>query len=143
MFQCFFFFLIFAFFCHSFSSLPLLLDIFTPKNGPPSGVRGTFLSHQRLSGFPETGADLWGGSGNFRGIQGKFQKTSKSTVSGVSGKSPREVRVNFWKSRDFREARGNLTAKSVSKVISGKKGAHRRHGQNESKTTQCRKQFIL
>ena len=40
MFQCFFFFLIFAFFCHSSSSLPLPLDIFRPKNGPPSGVRG-------------------------------------------------------------------------------------------------------
>ena len=34
MFQCFFSFLVFAFFCHSFSSLPLLLDIFRPKNGP-------------------------------------------------------------------------------------------------------------
>ena len=35
-FQCFFFFLIFAFFCHGFSSLPVLLDILRPKNG----VRG-------------------------------------------------------------------------------------------------------
>ena len=43
MFQCFFVFLIFAFFCLSFSSLPLLLDFFKPKNGPPSEVLGTFL----------------------------------------------------------------------------------------------------
>ena len=41
--QCFFFFLIFAFFCHSFSSLPLLLDIFRPKYGPPNGVRGMHI----------------------------------------------------------------------------------------------------
>ena len=34
MFQCFFVFLIFAFVCPSFFSLPLLLDIFKPKNGP-------------------------------------------------------------------------------------------------------------
>ena len=41
MFQCFFFFLIFAFVCPSFSSLPLLLDIFKPKNGPPNEVLGS------------------------------------------------------------------------------------------------------
>ena len=50
MFQCFFFFFffffffIFAFFCLSFSSLPLLLDIFKPKNGPPNEVLGYFLN---------------------------------------------------------------------------------------------------
>ena len=43
MFQCFFFFLIFAFFCLSFSSLPLLLDIFKPKNGPPNEVLGYYI----------------------------------------------------------------------------------------------------
>ena len=37
------FFFLFAFFCHSFSSLPLLLGIFRPENGPPNGVRGKFL----------------------------------------------------------------------------------------------------
>ena len=40
MFQCVRFFLIFAFFCLIFSSLPLLLDIFMPKNGPPDEVLG-------------------------------------------------------------------------------------------------------
>ena len=40
MFQCCLFFLIFGFFCLSLSSLPLLLDIFKPKNGPPNEVLG-------------------------------------------------------------------------------------------------------
>ena len=43
MFQCFSFFLIFAFFCLSFSSLPLLLVFFKPKNGPPNEVLGIYI----------------------------------------------------------------------------------------------------
>ena len=38
MFQCFVFFLIFAFSCLHFSSLALLLDISKPKRGPPNEV---------------------------------------------------------------------------------------------------------
>ena len=51
MFQCFFFFLIFAFFCLSFSSLPLLLDIFKPKNGPLNEVLGLFFGMFSAFGF--------------------------------------------------------------------------------------------
>ena len=31
------------------------------------------VSRQRVSGFPEKGADLWGGLGNFRGSPGNFR----------------------------------------------------------------------
>ena len=44
MFQCFVFFLIFAFSCLSFSSFPLLLDFLKPKTGPSIEVIGYFLS---------------------------------------------------------------------------------------------------
>ena len=39
-FQCFVFFLIFAFYCISFSSFPLLLDFLKPKSGPSNEVIG-------------------------------------------------------------------------------------------------------
>ena len=43
-FQCFVFFLIFAFFCLSFPSSPLLLDFLKPKSGPSNEVMGnTFV----------------------------------------------------------------------------------------------------
>ena len=51
-FQCFVFFLIFAFSCLSCSSFPLLLDLLKPKSGPSNEVMGTFffpgLRAQRL-----------------------------------------------------------------------------------------------
>ena len=40
MFQCFLSFLMFAFFCLGFPSLPLLVDIFKPSNGPPNEMLG-------------------------------------------------------------------------------------------------------
>ena len=73
-------------------------------------LRGTFVSHQRVSGFPETGADLWGCSGNFWGSPGNlgslgnFRGTSglllKSTEKKVAGKSPGNFRGSageLWK----------------------------------------------
>ena len=42
-FQCFVFFLIFAFSCLSFSSFPLLLDFLKPKSGPPNEVVGIYI----------------------------------------------------------------------------------------------------
>ena len=40
------------------------------------------MSHSGVSGFPETGADLWRGPGNFRGSFGNGPNTvSGSTVS--------------------------------------------------------------
>ena len=62
------------------------------------------MTHQRVSGFPETGADLWGGPwnfntsspGNFRASPGNFRGIPglllKSTVREVLGKSPGSFR---------------------------------------------------
>ena len=62
-----------------------------------------FASQERVSGFPEKGADLrgspgnlWGSSGNFRGSLWNFRGTPglllSSTVKELPGKSPK----NFW-----------------------------------------------
>ena len=64
------------------------------------GVHPLFVSHQRVSGFPEKGSDPRGTSGEVQGTCGEvwenFRGTSglllKSTVREVLGKSPR----NFW-----------------------------------------------
>ena len=86
------------------------------------------MSQERVSGFPEKGADLRGSLGNFRGSLGNFRGTSglllSSTVRELPGKSPKNFRGssgNFWGSLgNFPEARGSLTpsqrlAKFVSK----------------------------
>ena len=85
-----------------------------------------------MPGFPETVADLRGGSGNFRGSPGNFRQSLgnlrgssglllKSTVreapgsrQGISG----EVPGNSGKSRDFPEARGSLTQPHATKNVS-------------------------
>ena len=67
------------------------------------------MRHQRVSGFPEKGADPWGGAGNFRGSLGNFW--GKSTViekfresrQGTSG----EVAGSSEKSREFPEGLGD------------------------------------
>ena len=93
-----------------------------------------FASRERVSGFPEKGADLRGSPGNFQGSPGNFRGSLGnfrgtlglllgSTVRELPGKSPK----NFWGSLgnfrgspgDFPEARGSLLpsqrlAKSVS-----------------------------
>ena len=54
------------------------------------------MSHERVAGFPQTGADLWEGPGNFRGNSGLLLKF---TVGEVLGKSPRNFRGSsgkFW-----------------------------------------------
>ena len=62
-----------------------------------------FVSQERVSGFPEKGADLrgslgnfWGSLGNFRGSLGNFRGTSglllSSTVRELPEKSPKNFR---------------------------------------------------
>ena len=69
-----------------------------------------FVTHERVSGFPEKGADLWGSLGNFRGSPGNFQGSPgnfrgylenfrgtsglllNSTVRELPGKSPGNFR---------------------------------------------------
>ena len=55
-FQCFVFFLIFAFSCFSFSSFPLLLDFLKPKNGPSNEVIG-YMAITSISG-PKKGQNF-------------------------------------------------------------------------------------
>ena len=55
--------------------------------------RNFFASHERVSGFPEKGADLWSGPGNFRGGPGNFQKSPE----------------NFWGSLLLERERGSLS----------------------------------
>ena len=94
------------------------------------------MSQERVSGFPEKGADLrgspgnfWGSLGNFRGSLGNFRGTSglllSSTVRELPGKSPKNFRGKFFgelpgKSGDFPEARGNPTpSQRLAKFVSG------------------------
>ena len=64
------------------------------------------MSQERVSGFPEKGADLRGSLGNFRGSFGNFRGTSglqlSSTVRELPGKSPKNFRGSSGKSREVR-----------------------------------------
>ena len=55
-----------------------------------------FVSQERVSGFPEKGADLRGSLGNFRGSLGNFRGASglllSSTVRELPGKSLKNFR---------------------------------------------------
>ena len=64
------------------------------------------MSQERVSGFPEKGADLWGGPGNFRGSLGNFRGSLgnfrgtpglllSSTVREPPGKSPKNFRGSW------------------------------------------------
>ena len=65
------------------------------------------MSQERVSGFPEKGADLRGSLGNFRGSLGNFRGTSglllSFTVRELPGKSPKNFRGS---SGNFRESPG-------------------------------------
>ena len=67
------------------------------------------MSQERVSGFPEKGAELWGSPGNFRGSLGNFRGTSglllNSTVRELPGKSPKNFRGS---SGNFRGSPGTF-----------------------------------
>ena len=95
------------------------------------------MSQERVSGFPEKGADLRGSLGNFRGSQGNFRGSLgnfrgtsglllSSTVRELPGEVAEKLPGKFGelprKSADFPETQGSLTpsqrlAKFVSKQI--------------------------
>ena len=56
---------------------------------PTSKSERVFESQERVSGFPEKGADLRGSLGNFRGTSGML---FSSTVKELPGKSPKSFR---------------------------------------------------
>ena len=91
-----------------------------------------FASQERVSGFPEKGADLWGSPGNLRGSSGNFRASLgnfrgtpwiavKFTVRSLPRKSPRNFRGSSGelpgKSGDFPEARGSLTPPPATRQI--------------------------
>ena len=88
-----------------------------------------FTSQERVSGFPEKGADLrgspgnlwgspgnfWGSLGNCRGTPGLLLSFTVRELPGKSGELP-------GKSGDFPEARGSLTpSQRLAKFVSKKK----------------------
>ena len=106
-------------------SLPIFPFLYSEKG---------FVSQERVSGFPERGADLRGSlgnfrgsSGNFRGSLGNFRGTSglllSSTVRELPGKSPKNFRGSSGNFRgslgNFPEARGSLTpSQRLAKFVS-------------------------
>ena len=95
------------------------------------------MSHERVSGFPEKGADLRGSpgtSGEVWGTSGEVWKTSgeplvllvASTVRELPGKSPKNFRGSSGNFRgsleNFPEARGSLTpSQRLAEFVSKKK----------------------
>ena len=93
------------------------------------------MSQERVSGFPEKGADLRGSPGNFRGNPGNFRGTlgnfrnlwialnpHERSSGEVAEKLPGKFGELPGKSGDSPEARGSLTpsqrlAKFVSKLV--------------------------
>ena len=71
-FQCFVFFLVFAFSCLSFSSFPLLLDFLKPKSGPSNEVIGEFSYEECSEISPEMFEPLFSGSEKIHKIPTKF-----------------------------------------------------------------------
>ena len=82
--------------------------------------RKFFVSHQRVSGFPETGEpDLWGGLGHFRGSLGHFRvtsglllKDSESSSRQVAEDLPRKLKGTLT------EARGPDSLSRLTKIVS-------------------------
>ena len=81
-----------------------------------------FASQERVSGFPEKGADLrgspgnfWGSPGNFWGSLGNFQGTPglllSSTVRELPGKSPKNFRGSLG---NFRGSLGTFEKLGVA-----------------------------
>ena len=55
------------------------------------------MSQERVSGFPEKGADLRGSPGNFRGSLGNFRGTSGLLLTGKTELSTRSIAApKFW-----------------------------------------------
>ena len=77
------------------------------------GQKKEFVSHQRVSNFPERGADLWEGpvaSGEVQGTSGEVWGASGKSREALeidSERSSGKVTRNFWgNSRKFREVQG-------------------------------------
>ena len=106
-------------------------------------IRESFVSQERVSGFPEKGADLRGSPGNFRGSLGNFRGSLgnfrgtsglllSSTVWRTSGEAAEKLPGKFGelpgKSGDFPEARGSLTPpQRLAKVVSKEKNGMCKH----------------
>ena len=96
----------------------------------PNLSENVFVSQERVSGFPEKGADLRGSLGNLQGSLGNFRGTSGSLLSSTvrelpakAGKTSGEVRGTSGECRDFPEARGSLTpSQRLAKFVSNDEG---------------------
>ena len=77
-------------------------------------LREVLASQERVSGFPETGADLRGSPGNFRGSPGNF-RGGLGNFWGTSGKLP----GNPWIAVKFHSER---TSGEVAEKLPGKFG---------------------
>ena len=67
------------------------------------------MSHQRVSGFPEKGADLWGGPGNFGEVR---------ELPGKSGKLP----WNLWIAAIAFKIHSEKSSGEVAGELPGKSG---------------------
>ena len=71
-------------------------EVDTSKDFGQHATKKVFASQERVSGFPEKGADLRGSPGNFRGSPGNFRGTPglllSATVRELPGKSPTNFR---------------------------------------------------
>ena len=91
------------------------------------------MSQERVSGFPEKGADLWGRPGNFRGSLGNFRRKLPGNLwiavkfhsERSFGEVARKLLGKFGelpqKSGDSPEARGSLTpSQRLAQFVSDK-----------------------
>ena len=94
------------------------------KGGYKRFSEKVFVSQERVSGFPDKGADLQGSPGNFWVNPGNFRGTSglllSSTVRELSGKSPgnfREVRGFSGEVRGLSRSSGEPDSLSATRQI--------------------------
>ena len=124
------------------------------RNGRPKTVRNSekvSVSQERVSGFPEKGADLRGSpgtSGEVQGTSGEVWETSgellvagrfhsERTSGEVAEKLPGKFGELPGKSGDFPEARGSLTLSlRLAKFVSKKQAPQQ--CENESKSSKKR-----
>ena len=75
--------------------------------GEGTNSEKVFECQERVSGFPEKGADLRGSAGNFRGSLGNFRGTSGLLPSSTVRELPKKSPKNFWgSSGNFRGSPG-------------------------------------
>ena len=79
-------------------------------------IEGTFW---RVSGLAETGADLWGGPGNFRELSRKSGKLRGTSGLLFSGRSRGETSGEVQSSGKFWEVRGSMTpSQRLAQIVS-------------------------